>query len=449
MSYLTEKKDHIIRKLPNLSPEEKEEIIRYFNIHPEAESEIDWNKSSSLTFKDFENIITKVSKTAKKKILKISGINGLTEDEDYIIVFEQEYEKENYTGVVVGYAPLNWEASKAIASPYVGTSQVTGKWCTAYQKNSEYWDEYCGKEGSIFIYFVDYRQYESEDHDKEDHDKSEWGKVAVRIFPEKKRGQYIIYQVWNSQDYQMESNEDNIYPDFLFDSLKMNTIIRKAIKLVDDAGGVIAKEEEPDYFSVYGFLDGEILDDENFLGEIRFALYNHHEDGMEVEDGGNGMTSSTVNIIKIGKGINSETSDLMTDLEGFNTENGIGLYIYYENDYTFRDAELRAERRWGQFDTEETDSTEFSRELESFLGKDTVDYIIFKNVDSDPLLEDKLDDNVNFLYWDTLEIEEKNKITYHIKYNPFYDFAPRNRDNWVSSPAQRRRDRQLDLPFGL
>jgi len=104
--YIFEKKDHIIKKLPNLSPEQKKELIDFFKRKPNLEGKIDWN-NKNLTYDDFKDVM-KVTKTEKVKLVKSKGISGLKEGEDYLkLKTPPEYE---------GYIPLTYEASKLIAS---------------------------------------------------------------------------------------------------------------------------------------------------------------------------------------------------------------------------------------------------------------------------------------------------------------------------------------------
>ena len=57
MKRLYEKKDHLIRRNPNLTDEQKQEIIELLGKHPSYENKIDWNKSNSLTYENFLSIL--------------------------------------------------------------------------------------------------------------------------------------------------------------------------------------------------------------------------------------------------------------------------------------------------------------------------------------------------------------------------------------------------------
>ena len=130
--YLFEKKDHLIKKTPNLTNEQKEEIINHFKEFPHKENLIDWNKLKDLTYNDFEKVIKQESKRQKKQNVKEIGLQGLKENIDYVVVYEQY--------PILAVMPLNWEASKLLASKYV--CGVEGKWCTDYQKDSSYFIRY-------------------------------------------------------------------------------------------------------------------------------------------------------------------------------------------------------------------------------------------------------------------------------------------------------------------
>ena len=107
---------------------------------------IDLTKIKNL--EDFTKQIDSVYSTLTKSIKK-KGITGLKEGVDYL-----------YFGNLVselgrtyqGYIPLNWEASKVIASNRVGACE--GKWCTAYQKDNQYWRQYVKKDKDLFIYAI-------------------------------------------------------------------------------------------------------------------------------------------------------------------------------------------------------------------------------------------------------------------------------------------------------
>ena len=123
MTRLYEKKDHLIRKNPNLTEEQKQEIIEVLNKYPNLENNVDWNKNKYLTYEDFkELILDKAGKSrsqAKKK-----GISGLTEGTDYDILYNKDGETL--------YAVYTHLASKVLASnrvePQIWTESKVMDW---------------------------------------------------------------------------------------------------------------------------------------------------------------------------------------------------------------------------------------------------------------------------------------------------------------------------------
>lgn len=100
-----EKKDHLINRNPNLTPEKKSEIIGMLGRHPSYENKINWNKNNSLTYDDFLNVL---------RPLYINELDprGLIEGQDYDILYKAEGE--------VLYVVHTYEASKILASNSVG-----------------------------------------------------------------------------------------------------------------------------------------------------------------------------------------------------------------------------------------------------------------------------------------------------------------------------------------
>lgn len=86
-----------------------------------------------------KKVVTAITRSTIKK-----GVQGLTEGKDFAIIFENEK--------VLGLMPFSWEASKILASAYVGG--CTGKWCIAYQKQSNYWQDYVEQRGQAPVYMI-------------------------------------------------------------------------------------------------------------------------------------------------------------------------------------------------------------------------------------------------------------------------------------------------------
>ena len=124
MRRLYEKKDHLIRKNPNLTDEQKQEIIEVLTKHPSYENKIDWNKNNSLTYEDFLEVL---------RPLYINDLDprGLIEGEDYDILYESEDE--------VLYSVYTYDASKILASNAIEPKMWTPipSWCGRAEKTDE------------------------------------------------------------------------------------------------------------------------------------------------------------------------------------------------------------------------------------------------------------------------------------------------------------------------
>ena len=158
MRRLYEKKDHLIRRNPNLTDEEKQEIIELLGKHPSYENKIDWNKSNSLTYENFLSIL---------RSLYINDLDprGLIEGQDYDILYESEGEAL--------YSVHTYDASRILASNNVepelwteipswcgreektdeahafghfdsehGDMKPGAKWCISMQTSTKYWNQY-------------------------------------------------------------------------------------------------------------------------------------------------------------------------------------------------------------------------------------------------------------------------------------------------------------------
>ena len=116
MIKLYEKKDHLIKRNPNLTDEQKQEIIELLEKHPSYENKIDWNKSNSLTYEDFLEVL---------RPLYINDLDprGLIEGKDYDILYESKDE--------VLYFIYTYNASRILASNSVEPEMWTEipDWC--------------------------------------------------------------------------------------------------------------------------------------------------------------------------------------------------------------------------------------------------------------------------------------------------------------------------------
>jgi len=144
---ISEKKDHIIKKMPNLSDEEKAILIDFFKKKPNLESKINWNKWKKLTFADFKPVMKETSSERKRKEQKQrrKGISGLKRGKDYIELKTRNKEYDVYI-------PLNPKASKVIASPHIGGCR--GNWCLSSSQASKYYRREAKKKRLIPIMVI-------------------------------------------------------------------------------------------------------------------------------------------------------------------------------------------------------------------------------------------------------------------------------------------------------
>ena len=143
---------------PKLTDDEKQEIIRLLTKHPSYENKIDWNKSNSLTYDDFLEVL---------RPLYINELDsrGLIEGVDYDILYESSNE--------VLYSIYSYDASRILASNSVepkmwtkipswcgeeektdeahafghfdsehGNMKPGAKWCISMQTSTRYWNQY-------------------------------------------------------------------------------------------------------------------------------------------------------------------------------------------------------------------------------------------------------------------------------------------------------------------
>ena len=150
---LKEAKTSQLRKLlnnGNITEEQFQIADKFFKTYSAFEKEIDWNRGLKITWDDLKAVIYKERNSesqTKKKIRK--GLEGFTEGKDYLVIEE--------TGSYTAYQPFTWEASRMIASHYVEPFKNEdgdlddADWCTAYQKDRDYWDEHNKIEAFIYI----------------------------------------------------------------------------------------------------------------------------------------------------------------------------------------------------------------------------------------------------------------------------------------------------------
>ena len=203
MKRFYEKKDHLIRRNPNLTDEQKQEIIEVLGKHPSYENKIDWNKSNSLTYEDFMSVL---------RPLYINDLDprGLVEGEDYDILYESEGEAL--------YSVHTYDASRILASNNVepelwteipswcgreektdeahafghfdsehGDMKPGAKWCISMQTSDYYWNDY----SPDFHFFFWFRNNPRLGDNR---------KVAISIYKET----WVVAELYNGADDEIE-----------------------------------------------------------------------------------------------------------------------------------------------------------------------------------------------------------------------------------------------------
>ena len=149
---LKESKTTQLKKLlknGNITEDQFNKADKFFKTYSAFENEIDWNRKN-ITWDDLKAVIYKERNSESKTRKKIrKGLEGFEEGKDYLVLEE--------TDSYVAYQPFTWEASRMIASHYVEPPRneegevEDANWCTAYQKNSTYWDGHNNIEAFIYI----------------------------------------------------------------------------------------------------------------------------------------------------------------------------------------------------------------------------------------------------------------------------------------------------------
>jgi hypothetical protein len=137
-----ENKDRFIDKNSNLDQMQKQIAKDFFKRHPASESQVDWNKSATLTYKDFEKIFDDANNT-KNALKKASKDNPR-------LLFEKRDDckvaGENDKFIFV--MPLSYKACVWMDSFDCGGAGA--KWCIGYEKNRDYYKKYY-EDGYAFI----------------------------------------------------------------------------------------------------------------------------------------------------------------------------------------------------------------------------------------------------------------------------------------------------------
>jgi hypothetical protein len=145
MSMFLENKDRFIDKNSNLDPMQKQIAKDFFKNHPASESQVDWNKSDTLTYKDFEKIFNDANNTkhALKKASKDNPRLIFEKRDDCKIVGENDK--------FIFVMPLNYKACIWMDSFDCGGGGA--KWCIGYEDSDQYYSQYYNDGYSFVLAF--------------------------------------------------------------------------------------------------------------------------------------------------------------------------------------------------------------------------------------------------------------------------------------------------------
>ena len=215
---------------------------------------------------------------------------------------------------------------------------------------------------------------------------------------------------------------------------------------------------EPKTMVLEGSLYAQIIEDEDryLNGVVSYSLWYIQGNEYEEEASATPDTMSSFNIHKLDyNSLSSPELSFLSEFDDFSVHNGSGIYVEYEDDHTPEDAEQEANRIWNPDDSTSLDDGEFVSELEKYLGENIeYDYLIMRtNGRSFPslMLAEWIKYNFSNLsnsYLDT-SCTDYSGQTYEVYYKPNYDYISKFNPEYTSTPAQRKRDHQLDLDFGL
>ncbi len=307
---LLQEKPHIVNKLINLTPEQKQEINAFFASHKNLENRIDWNKGQKLTYQDFKVLMDANAGTIKNKLKRVKsfGIEGMKEGEDYIRI---PIPDPNIVGVV----PLNHDASRMIAS--TALLGVEGEWCIAYQHDTKYWNDYTGQ-GYTFLILLMYSDNE---------------KYALQI-----KGKSIT--VWTKEDSRNDlswfCSKYGLDPQ----------MVKEWAKLAEgESEGKVDREETFTYeIESFWWVSQEKGYITLGVSYIQNQYDEEGEDHYEQTEGSETYEAS-VNIYIIEKG-STPPPELENALaEGkFNWSKGTGIYVEQTSPLTFEEASTKASR---------------------------------------------------------------------------------------------------------
>ena len=144
---LQEKKDHLIKKL-NISSDEKEKFIKFFDTHANLENKIDWQKPSDHVRNAIHDLIELTNNTSNKKVkdkVKKGDLTAIWKDKTF------KHKIYHATNDFILVAPLEWEA--AVFMDSFDCYGKGAKWCIGTSENDKHWILYTQKNKALFLMY--------------------------------------------------------------------------------------------------------------------------------------------------------------------------------------------------------------------------------------------------------------------------------------------------------
>jgi len=366
----------------------------------------------------------------KKKM----GLPGMKEGEDYAVVYHK--------GLVWGYTPFNWEASKVLGSQYLKGCE--GKWCTSYQKSNYHWNEQQGNTHRLVI-VVDYSE------------ESSWDKIAIKIDIEG----LDEFEIWDKYDHRQP---EFFLSEFGMDKNDISNIRNKLIEFNNEEKYDIGSSKV--YFIIANSSGDTFSEDsdEEFDGnfDIWCSLYSRSEgnDEIEEENEQDSICNGSIKYMERGTFIGGKYENLEFML-GINTENNNGVIIQADGFDSYDEFSYLAdkwEKKYSPLERDnDVDTYEISRVIEEVLSNKEINYVIVntdKNlnytivdriVDLDIISDD--DDRESLRSGDYSNSVEYLDNTWYLYTLPSYRATSGNNDLKASTPTQRKRDKQLNFVY--
>ena len=256
MERFYEKKDHLIKRNPNLTDGEKQEIIELLGRHPSYENKIDWTKNKSLTYEDFLKVL---------RPLYINDLDprGLIEGEDYDISYESEDE--------VLYSIYTYDASKILASNAIepemwteipfwcgyaektdeahafghfdsehGNMKPGAKWCISMQTSIKYWNDYSP---NIHFFFW----FRNDDNLGDDR------KIAISV----SKSNWEVVEIYNGADNPIEMK----LPSHIIEAInkEVDVLKEKEANRIESLKSMFTFNPQTNRYDYDGDLDNETL----------------------------------------------------------------------------------------------------------------------------------------------------------------------------------------------